>query len=94
MVDEPKELPAGIGTIFLFSSELGMKAVIKIVQAAADLNPEFGRADAETKRAVYAHGKSRTVLNFTSPSFTQRLGNPEVIMTLEVDDPLGSAQIA
>ena len=93
-MNQPQELPAGIGVVFPFRKEEDWKTIIKIAQDTARISPASRRDDIGVKRALYNYAKSRTILNFSSPKILAKLGDPQAAMTLEVVDPKAAAELA
>lgn len=87
-------LPHGIGVVFPFPTEAAWRTIIQIVKATAGIKPVTKRNDEGVMRARYAPAVTKTILNFSSPQILARLGNPQAVMTLEVEDTHDAAALA
>lgn len=77
----------GVGAVFPFRDKRIRDTYIEIIGQTSGIWPSARRDTEHVHRALYEPATTRTILNVSTLRVLERLGRPNVVMTLEVDDP-------
>jgi|SRR5581483_6032764 len=84
----------GVGAVFPTKSLKLRDTIVRAIAESAGIVPVGKRVNEGVSRALYAPATTRTIINCSSEKILERLGNPDVVMTLTVKDPRAASLIA
>jgi len=84
----------GVGAVFPTKSIKHRDTLVRAIAKSTGITPVGKRVNKGVSRALYSPSMTRTIINCSSAKILERLGNPDLAMTLTVQDPKKASQVA